>query len=232
MKLNSTNKQYISYGKSKFDPEKINTSEFSSTLLNKPDGCFWASPVDAKYGWAAWATFNLPEYEDGVDKMDYIKFDLKNAQIYKVETLKDVLELPYVDAKPGEPRYFAHIDYEVLRSKGYDGVELSMKNYRIGKIKGNIENAKPLAKEDENLTDEEIKTALHMENMFEFWDCESIVIWNPDVINVIEEKHFAPEEEQHRPNVMTDTIQGIQAKKAFENSQNDDHFMENDVTRF
>lgn len=75
MKLKSTNRQYISYGKSKFDPEKINTSEFSSTLLNKPDGCFWASPVDAKYGWAAWATFNLPEYEDGVDKMDYIKFD-------------------------------------------------------------------------------------------------------------------------------------------------------------
>ena len=54
MKLKSTNRQYISYGKSKFDPNKINTSEFSSTLLNKPDGWFWASPVDAKYGWAAW----------------------------------------------------------------------------------------------------------------------------------------------------------------------------------
>ena len=56
----------------KFNPHKINTSEFSSTLLNKPDGCFWASPVDAKYGWAAWATFNLPEYKNGEDKLDII----------------------------------------------------------------------------------------------------------------------------------------------------------------
>ena len=232
MKLKSTNRQYISYGKSKFIPQEMNTTELTSSSLNKPNGCLWASPVDAKYGWAAWATFNHPAYEDGFDKVDYIKFDLRNAQIYKVETLRDVLELPFIDSKPGEARYTAHIDYEELRSKGYDGVELSMKNYPLGKLKENCDKTKPLAKEDESLNDEEIKKVLHMQKMFDYWDCESIVIWNPNVINVIEEKHYAPEEEQHRPNVMTDTLQGMQANKTFENSQNDNHFIENDVTRF
>ena len=182
-------KEYITYGFYKFQPQKMRYDILDAMpYINKPNG-FWASPVDANHSWANWCEaegFGI--LSEGTENVNYIKFKLKNAKVYTIKNLKDLLGLPLNEIKtPFSGQFFmGSVNYERLRTMGYDGVELCMDNYRFGHMFG----AHPRTEEDKKLSEEELDRAANIEHIFNSWDCDSIVIWNPDVIEVIEEKCF------------------------------------------
>ena len=148
---------YITYGMPYFDKSLLVPK--SQPLLvrgNKPVGCFWGSPISAKFGWKEWC--EAEEFYKS-DFSLYIVWKLKpDARILKIKSEKDIESLPVVIDYCLE--FMPNIDYNLLRNK-FDAVELL--NPSLGKGLYNSEKARG----------------------FSTWDCQSIVVLNPDKIEVI-----------------------------------------------
>lgn len=161
--MKKEDKIYISYldknfNKKYFGCTKISLNPFD--IINKPRYGFWASPVDAEFGWKDFCEQERMEYALGD-----IKFTFKlseNAKIFNVKDLDDIKRLPFISLDEFVNSNSVFVDYDKLREDGYDGVELfdpSIGHRFIDKY----------------------------ELSFNSWDCESIVIWNPDIIIPIKE---------------------------------------------
>ena len=148
--------KYITYGVEKFQPHKLVPSSQPLTIrLNKPMGCFWGSPVGAKFGWKQWVISE----DFKTDLSTHIIWALEpGSKILKIRGLSDIDTLPVVIDESLE--YLPNIDYNLLRKK-FDAVELV--DYSLGK---NFNNFKARG--------------------FSTWDCQSIVVLNPEKIRVIE----------------------------------------------
>ena len=181
--------EYISYGISKFDPEKIKSDKFE---INPKDdmlkNILYGSTTDP-------TVYNSKQFLYDMDinpnVQDYIKFKLNNAKIYTVKTFKDLLKLPVKEdnTKHGHGDKSWQIDYEKLRDMGYDGIKLSFELYPFG----HHMDYEPQTEEDKNLTPEQMEKIDSLSHMFYSWNYDSIVIWNPNVIEVIEEKDLSAE---------------------------------------
>ena len=161
---------YISYLQKPFDKTSLQPKEKMNNLIhNKPCGGFWASPVDAKFGWKEFC-------EDWLDISDRIEFKFtlsRYANIITVEYLDDVNKLIY-GRIADKDRVINHmyIDFDTMKKLGYDGIEL--KDPNLGHLfahKDFTENSDLYKKQE----------------CFYCWDCESIVIWNPDIIIPVED---------------------------------------------
>lgn len=134
-------KRYIHYGCSEFDLKKfipIKNREFFS----KPYGGFWASPVDAAFGWKDWNEAN-----------DFAECDSKNAFIFTLTPEARILHLENREDFDGLPEIESIVyglDFEKLMEMGYDGVEM--------------------------------KSNWTTHDLLYGWDCDSILIMNPNVI--------------------------------------------------
>ncbi len=152
-------KLYIHYGSDHLIKEKVTEMKHeagSNMYINKPDFGLWGSPVDCEFGWKEWC-----ESEDfHTDTLDqYFVFKVKDgAKIFTVrknDDVSDYLLTPYLYTL----EYMfppKYIDFNKIM-KEYDGMEL---------IHG------------DNYMD------LHY-GYFYSWDVDSIVVWNPDVIEVV-----------------------------------------------
>lgn len=149
-------KCYVHYGADQYNKDLVEIRK-SWTIPAKPDKGLWASPLDADYGWKDWC-----QGEDfRLETLDAsFKFVIKDsANILHVHSEKDIL--PYVI--PCEYRFcitetssLDKLDQELLYSK-FDGIELHLSdNY-----------------------------SMH-NGIFNTWDCDSICVWNPDVIIPLE----------------------------------------------
>ena len=140
-----------------FDMAKIVTN-LESTDLNKPRSAWWGSPVDAELGWAQWCLeeeFALDEYD--FDK-DPITWTLpEDAKVFRV-TLKDVLDPLFGELYSFVDHYYislfhhyCKLDFNKLAEAGIVAVEL---------------------------TDPSIGHGFYnpVESMFNYWDCQSIVV--------------------------------------------------------
>ena len=156
-------KTYITYGQgNKFIPELLPDKSYirnPKNSINKPNNCWWGSPIDAEYGWKQWCESNEYDEELVKDDADRIYWTLsEDAKVLEINTLDDLIKVPYLE-KDKEDSYAyspSIIDFEKI-CRDYDAVELT--NSCIGHY---------------FINDKEIA--------FNAWDCESIVVLNKDKI--------------------------------------------------
>ncbi len=118
----------------------------------KPDKGIWGSPVDSKNSWKNWVT----EEEFDCDLSKVIKFSLrKEAKILEIHKEEDIE--PYLLPDPVMEAFCPNSKYKILNREklyaDYDGIELFLS-----------ENPKL------------------RNGFFNYWDVDSICVWNPDVI--------------------------------------------------
>ncbi len=158
---------YIHYGHKEFDKNEF--QEIKNKLFrNKPVGGLWASPVNAPYGWKDWSkSTGAKDFLQITEDLSF-KFTLSSAaRVLVISSVADVEKLPTQVCNDDnlkdlvestEATGVKSIDFEKLKNSGYDAVELKFSN-------------------DDGL----------YRTMFG-WDCDSIVVLNPDVVEPVLEK--------------------------------------------
>lgn len=154
--IDSTDKVYIHYGANHYDPAKV--KPLKRHLTDKPSGGLWASPVDTDWGWKNWC--NAEEFRE-CDEKNSFKFRLKpGSKVWYISTEEDIsgapLDMRYGEVLIGLIHREGPIDFLKLPKMGIDAIELSHdKDY----------------------------CAMH--DIFYSWDCNSIVVFNPDCVEEI-----------------------------------------------
>lgn len=147
-------KVYIHYGHSIFDKEMFVKIKNESNYT-KPYGGLWASAVAAKYGWKQWNEdnhFKECKYEDS------FCFHIKeNAKVLLINAVSDLEKLPRTPDTLGlnalKLSMWTCLDFEKIKNEyGYDVIEVNISN------------------------DNALYYKLYG------WDCDSILIMNPDVV--------------------------------------------------
>lgn len=153
-------KIYIHYGSDTFKPELVTKKKNNhSNAIPKPDFGLWASPVETSYGWK---DFSM----EGRNYSKSFKFILNEyAKVLTIRSENDIL--PYIEKNPLLPNIFSHrankttmfdtINFDRIINDGYNAIELV-------------------------ITDD---WSMHG-GVFNSWDCDCIVIFNPDIIKVID----------------------------------------------
>lgn len=155
---------YVHYGDATFVREKFESIE-NKDFSNKPDGGLWASSCGAENSWCTWCEENDFK-RSNTDKYFYF-YIADTANVLRIESLKDCEALTlrpvgymheeYIDSN------YKVIDYRACMERGIDAIE-----YKYD-----------IASQSEDF--EEIDTIMWG------WDCDSILILNPDII-VLPEK--------------------------------------------
>lgn len=142
---------YVHYGHKKFCKEICKPIE-NIQLFTKPKGGFWASRIDAKFGWKDWCIGQ--EFRD-IDENDAFRFKLKdNTKVLYINNTDILSTLPKAYIK--DTNIFIFLDFEKL-SKEYDAIEVNISECR------------------------DLYYSLCG------WDCDSILIMNPDIIEEIKQ---------------------------------------------
>lgn len=157
-------KTYIHYGSYSFSYEicrqcfdNMKNGILAATL--KPFG-LWGSDINSEFKWEDWC--RLEEFHLDNLKSSF-KFTLDpSANILEIKKEDDILPYIIIDESYSRPNVFGHqLKTSIsdrfninLLAKEFDGIELYM---------------------SENYT--ELKYSI-----FNTWDCDSIVVWNPDII--------------------------------------------------
>jgi hypothetical protein len=154
---------YIHYGADKFIPEKFTPVKNAAWGSTKPEsGGLWASAVDSEFGWKDWCeseNFHLKNLEKS------FMFKLKDdARILRIRSVDDLELLPKYNSILKSLSYIP--DFEKA-AEMYDGIELDL-SHEVNK--------------GEWIEGEWIE-GLYFK--LYGWDCDSILILNPDVIVTI-----------------------------------------------
>ena len=154
-------KIYIHYGANHFDPDKIDVH--NNPWRNKPMGCFWGTPEDSPNNWKDWCLCNKHRIRS-LNRS--FRFRLKEGtKVYMVDSEEKEKNLPLqkIDTETllkgintYQPIARRIYDFETLKKRGYEAVELSISDCP--------------------------RLSLTMSG----WDCDSIVIMNPDAIEVLD----------------------------------------------
>jgi hypothetical protein len=111
-------KQYIHYGHSDFDMSKfVEPSNHEGGGFFKPNGGFWASPVDAEAGWDR---FVKSEEIDWKDLSKSFTFELSpDARVYTINSVDDIRQLPILSENGVET---INLDFEKI-ANDYDAIQ-------------------------------------------------------------------------------------------------------------
>ena len=115
-------KRYIHYGDTAFDESKFQAIS-NSPFLPKPSGGFWASPVDAPYGWATWC--KRAEFGDCRPENSFTFTLREDARVLILRHKCDLDDLPKVET-PFKISSMVLLDFESIQKKGWDAVEVDM----------------------------------------------------------------------------------------------------------
>lgn len=167
--------ELITYG-IHFDEEKFEPAKQSKhrSSLNKPDGGLWCSPVESKWGWKDWCTaedFRSDSLGSGT------KFKIKKDAKLLVISCYDDLLAALRKYGIGDRSYFhltatKILDFDAIIRDGYDGMYLT----ETGNYQCHLPMNGPMWASDLNA-----------------WDCESLVLFNKDIIYDI--TYFGEKEE-------------------------------------
>lgn len=157
--------EFVTYG-FHVDEKKFNGLQKENrrtVYLNKPDGGLWGSPVDSKLGWIDWCKgedFRLERLST------YTKWKLRDlGRILVIDGYLDLVKAMdkygYCPDMPG--RWY--LDFWKIGESGFSGMMLTEN--------GNRECHLPMKKYNGGFID------------LNAWDCESIVVWDWDQIEVL-----------------------------------------------
>lgn len=161
------NNEFITYGfhlkKEKFNPLAKENPKFR---LNKPNGGVWGSPVDSRWGWKDWCIseeFRLGDF--GI----WTKWRIKDlSRILIIDTYGDLISaMNKYGVRNSDPYPDFYLDFYKMKEDGIDGMMLTEN--------GNAECRLPLGLYED----------CTMINLYT-WDCESIVVWEWDQIEILE----------------------------------------------
>lgn len=148
--------EYIHYGNTKYDPDLFCPIRNSFV---KPTGGMWTSAVGAGYGWKDW---NESSQFRECDEANSFRFTLReDANVLHIYNVDDLAELPRNEEYKGFSSSYL-LDFEKLLEQGVDAIELH------------------LSEEKEHECMEGLYWKLYG------WDCDSILIMNKDIIQMIE----------------------------------------------
>ena len=150
------NKKYIHYGHKKFDRERF-TPINNERCFVKPIGGLWASPVDAEWGWKQWC--KSEKFRDCNEDNSFTFTLSEKAVVVHIRSIKNLSGLPRVENEFTLNTWYC-IDFERLLEIGIDAVELHLSE----------EDRRGLG------VCEGLNWSLYG------WDCDSILIMNPDVV--------------------------------------------------
>lgn len=124
----------------------------------KPHGGLWSSPVNSSYGWKDWCESEGYKVES---LSSWFKFKLNcNSNIFVIDELSDLINLMKIYRRTDQYLYFENVlDFEKI-SKDYDGILL---------------------------TDNGERKTRYSDPELYGWDCESLLVFNPEVIEVVGE---------------------------------------------
>lgn len=147
---------YIHYGHTEFKKDLFQPIQ-NRPMWNKPSGGLWASATDAERGWKQWA-----EAEDFMVCKEENSFSFKLAEDAKVCHLYSADDLDKLPRQEMSDIYKTlgikriYPDFEKTMEMGYDAIEIHISS------------------------DGELYNALYG------WDCDSIVVLNPDIVVPLE----------------------------------------------
>lgn len=145
-------KIYVHYGTRWWNPQ-IFRQIVNQPHFTKPAGGLWASPIDAKYGWKDW---NEVEHVKECREENSFRFKLRDdanvLYIRSADDLKQHLPKKYEHRSVGQDFLPVYLDFEELLHRGIDAVYVEVS------------------------ADHRLYWALYG------WDCDSILIMNPDII--------------------------------------------------
>lgn len=153
---------YIHYGHIKFDKNEFDEIKNRNCFV-KPFGGLWASLDSSEYGWKKWTEkedFYLNKYRGD----NYFRFKLKeNSRILKITNSEQLKDLPHVHSNKIKAEIGFIPIYQILDfeelSKEYDAMEVMISK------------------------DGDLYFELYG------WDCDSLLVFNKDCIEVIDESN-------------------------------------------
>ena len=122
---------------------------------NKPYGGLWASYVDAEYGWRQFC--DKAEFGNIQEDINFV-FELATDRILLIDSSEKAVRLPRRQKDPNE--YGIEVSYPVLPDFETIATQYDAIDFRIS-------------------SDPSLYRTLYS------WDCDSILILNPDVVKVI-----------------------------------------------
>lgn len=152
--------RFIHYGHPRFDKEAF-VPIHNRESFNKPIGGLWGSPVDAEYGWKAWCEEN--SFRECNEENAFV-FTLKpDANIYYIRSVEEANNLPRAGRMHSLPNVMASliseapsmimgVDFEAMVKDGVDAV----------------------------LYEQSACMALYW--TLYGWDCDTILVLNPDAV--------------------------------------------------
>lgn len=152
-------KKYIHMGNDRFYKNRFMPIK-NRPMFTKPSGGLWASPVDAEFGWRDWCE------RENFSKSDMRKsftFSLSDeARVIHLYSVVDLVSLPDQEPPKGleDLSLGKCIDFEKMVNDGYDAIEL-------------------------HLSEEKLDGINYLEGLYwklYGWDCDSILIMNPEVV--------------------------------------------------
>lgn len=156
--------KYIHYGHDKFDINLFKPIK-KRLMFSKPDGGFWASSKDYEFPWSAWCENENYTYEN-----DFLFFEfslLPNSKILTIDQYEKLEKLPE-DKETIKIQKKIHIYENPLNPKYIDFEKLSLEYDAIEVL---------ISKDFDKL-----HFSLYG------WDCDSILIMNPNIISKDEDK--------------------------------------------
>jgi hypothetical protein len=172
---------YIHYGSDAFIPEYFQPVQNNQFYSIKPEGGLWASPKNGRFTWKDFCEGDNFQTE----ALEYsFEFELKpNAKILEIKTITDLNRVPATDSNG--KRYYSSFQ------ESSEGIFLDQKkfmeymsevqrygmNYKIDFVEIN--------KEYDAVYVDGADIYLHW--ALYGWDCETLLILNPDVIVPLEE---------------------------------------------
>ena len=154
---NCSGMEFIHYGSKRFNPKKF--EPIINFRFTKPSGGFWASPVRADFGWKDWCC--REDFYVGRLAQSFTFTLSDDARVYRIRDYGDLRGIPMLNEwgfgdvldDPTNP-YPRMIfpDFEKMKEIGIDAIFVEISG------------------------DHRLYWALYG------WDCDSIVIMNPDII--------------------------------------------------
>lgn len=147
--------RYIHYGASEFDLNRFNPIK-NGHLESKPFGGLWASPVDSKWSWRNWCEAEEFRLDRLITSFSFVLSD--DARVIHLKSGADVDKLPKYNPYTGTDYPARYIDFENLMNE-CDAIEVHMSE-----------------EPSETKWQDQLYCRLWA------WDCDSILIMNPEIV--------------------------------------------------